>query len=152
MADLEPDAQIHYAEMMQMSKQSRISNQRNFGWPAHLLVLKISNMLNADSEDAKDIHKAVAKVTPFFHRDFFKSKTGKPFKESMMFRQLERSKILPTCRKHHSNKTRPDEFFKEFDDAQETMESSDDLNALPEEWDIVMKPKLAQRKSYTFPS
>ncbi len=127
-----------------MSKQSRIFNHRKA--TRNILTLRLIDILDVDPSDTKDLHKAVAKISPFFHPEFFTWKDGKPFKDSLLFKQEERSKILPTIRKHTSNKMRPAEFFGELDEAMKDMSDEDDLEALPEKWDIAVRPIIARRK------
>jgi hypothetical protein len=61
-----------------------------------------------------------------------------------MFNQAERAKDFPDIRSHVSNKYRSPEFFKEFEDAMTRVGGN--LADLPPEWDLHMRPIIAQRR------
>jgi hypothetical protein len=135
--------------MMEMTKKARRYNHHKFDCPGVILGFKLLHDLDVDDTDSKDIHKAIGKMTPFFDPAFIASKDGEPFKDSLMFNQLERLKTLPDCRTHVSNKYRPAEHFKDFDKATKDMEELEDL---PFEWDVAIRPIIAHCKSILSPS
>ena len=111
--------------------------------PTTLLILKLLAWLKALPEDSKDLHKAVAKISPFFNRGFLNSKDGLKFKDSGLFNQEERCKQHLDRRSHVSSKYRAEAFWKEFDDGFESEKTLDDL---PFEWDCTIRPIIAHRK------
>lgn len=146
-ADLEPLAQARYVEMKTMAKYSRRFNQSDYRSAASKLGFQLLDSLDVPrGQDSRDLYKAIAKMAPFFHREFFDYKNGQRFKDSLLFNQDERSKSPPELRSHLSNTFRPRECWNEFDKECEKMESEDDLDALPEEWDITIRPIIAHRK------
>lgn len=142
-ADLAPHAQTRYVEMMEMAKKARRYNYHKFDCPGVILGFKLIHDLDVDDTDSKDIHKAIGKMTPFFDPEFLASKDGEPFKDSLMFNQAERLKTLPDCRTHVSNKYRSAEHFKDFDKEAKAMEELEDL---PFEWDVAIRPIIAHCK------
>jgi hypothetical protein len=86
----------------------------------------------------------VAKISPFFYTPFLESEEGAPFRESLMFNQAERAKNYPDIRSHVSNKYRSPEFFEEYDQKAKDVQDLDDL---PFEWDIHVRPIIAHRES-----
>ncbi len=143
-ADLEPQAQTHYIEMKEMVKQSLKFNQRDLVNRACLLTFSLMKWLAPEPiEDSRDIHKAVAKLSPFFYSEFLESSDGQIFKESLLFKQEERSKNLPDIRSHVGNRHRPKEFWKEWDGVKKNMTSLDDV---PAEWDVIVRPIIARCK------
>ncbi len=145
-ADLEPHAQTHYIEMMEMSRKSRRFNHQKFDTPVNIMILRLLDQLDVEDDDVKDLNKSIAKISPFFHKDFFDAPEGQSYKDSLLFKQEERAKIMPDSRSHWSNKTRPKEFWKEVDEGLKKMEYADDVENLPEEWDMAVRPIIARRK------
>lgn len=143
-ADLEPNAQAHYMEMMDMTKKCRRYFRKLFDCAPIILGLRLIEDLDVELEYAKGVHKAIAKVAPFFCPEFLDSDDGKPFRDSLMFNQAERAKNFPDIRSHVSNKYRSPEFFKEFED--EMTRARGILADLPPEWDLHMRPIIAHRK------
>lgn len=103
--------------------------------------------LRTGIDDSRDVHRAVAKMMPFFYATFLESTEGKDFKESLVFDQVVRAKNLPDARSHVSNKYREPSFFKEFDDKMTAADG--DVGELPLEWDICTRPVIAHRKLLT---
>lgn len=132
--------------MMRMTKKCRQFNHATFDCPQTVLTFTLIHDLNI-TQDKKDLHKAVAKMTPFFHQEFFSSKYGEEFRDSLIFKQEERAKAPQDCRSHLSNKTRPAEFFKEYDEMNEKMKTNEDV---PEEWDVATRPIIAHCKFLHF--
>jgi hypothetical protein len=143
-ADLEPNAQAHYLEMIEMTKKCRKYCRKLFDCPPVILGLHLVDDLDVAPEYAKGVHKAIAKIAPFFFTQFLESEDGKPFKTSLMFNQTERAKNFPDIRSHVSNKYRGSEFFKEFEDEMRRVQG--ELNDLPPEWDLHIRPIIAHRK------
>ena len=130
-----------------MVKYSRRFSAQNLSTSATSLIFQIFDWLDVlDDKDSRDVHKAVAKISPFFDPEFLDSEHGKQFKDSFMLNQDERAKHPPNIRSHNSNKTRPEQFWQEFDEATQKMKHNDDLDALPFEMDIAIRPIIAHRK------
>jgi hypothetical protein len=142
-ADLEPEAQTHYIEMKEMARKSRKFNQRDFENPTCLLTFSLIQWLDAFRDDARDLHKAVGMLCPFFYREFLDSKEGEGFKDSLLFRQEERAKHLPDIRSSVGNAHRPKSFWKEWDDVEKNMK---DLSDTPAQWDVAVRPIIAHCK------
>ena len=92
------------------------------------------------------MHKAIAKVAPFFFPQFLDTKDGLQFKKSLIFNQKERAQHLPNIRSHTSNTFRSEEFWTEWDAAMENMEDTEDLEAIPEYMDTAIRPIIAHCK------
>jgi hypothetical protein len=131
--------------MMEMTKRSRRHNHKKFDCAPVILGLRLVDVLNVGPEDAKDVQKAIAKIAPFFYAPFLESEEGEPFRASLMFNQAERAKNFPDIRSHVSNKYRPPDFFKELD--KEANGTEVELENLPFEWDVHVRPIIAHRKS-----
>lgn len=112
--------------------------------PTTLLSLNLLDSLNVLPEDSKDLHKGIAKMSPFFHQDFLHSEDGLKFKNSLLFNQEERSQQVLDRRTHVSSKYRTKAFWKEYDDGSK---GNTDLDDLPFEWDCSIRPIIAHRKS-----
>ncbi|EHK97021.1 hypothetical protein M7I_7276 [Glarea lozoyensis 74030] len=145
-ADLEPLAQERYIEMLDMVKTFRkwgrrseksMTNEKSF---IHLTIMAEMEVVR---EDSKDAQKAIAKVMPFFRSDFLKSEMGAKFKDSLMFNQSERAKHVPDCRTSTSTMYRSAKFWQPFEEAEDKMKHEEDMEALPEEWDLKTRPIIA---------
>lgn len=143
-ADLEPNAQAHYVEMMEMVKACKKHSRKEFDCAPIILSLRLIDELDVATEYTQGVHKAIAKIAPFFYSPFLESEEGAPFKNSLMFNQAERAKNFPDIRSHVSNKYRSPDFFKSFED--EMRRVNDELNDLPPEWDLAIRPIIAHRK------
>jgi hypothetical protein len=110
-ADLEPNAQAHYTEMMDMTRKCRKYCRKLFDCPPVILGFHLVHDLDVEPEYAKGVHKAIGKIAPFFFTHFLESEEGAPFKDSLMFNQAERAKHFPDIRTHISNKYRSPEFL-----------------------------------------
>jgi hypothetical protein len=127
---LEPHAQTHYVEMLAMAKYSRRHNARDFINSVALISLKLLDWLKVPvGQDSKDLHKALAKI----------------YKNSMMFNQEERAKNPPDIRTHTSNSFRPQDFWTEFDESADKIDS-DYQDARITEYDIAIRPIIAYCK------
>jgi hypothetical protein len=143
---LEPHAQTHYVEMLAMAKYSRRHNARDFINSVALISLKLLDWLKVPvGQDSKDLHKALAKISPFFFSDFLDTERGKIYKNSMMFNQEERAKNPPDIRTHTSNSFRPQDFWTEFDESADKIDS-DYQDARITEYDIAIRPIIAYCK------
>jgi hypothetical protein len=82
-------------------------------------LAKFMQMVNHFREERRvvdDAFKAYAAIALFFETDRFKAhKVGSMFKDSLLFDQEERAKHVPDRRTHKSNKTMPEEFWKDWD-------------------------------------
>ncbi|CAG8959200.1 hypothetical protein HYFRA_00012557 [Hymenoscyphus fraxineus] len=144
-ADTEPHAHERYIEMRSMAKKSLSFLMKT---PVgedndRFIAMKLVADMNVSAEDMGDVRKALAKVLPFFTKDFLDSESGLPFRDSLLFKQEERAKTIPDCRTHVSNKHRKAEFWKPFDDAIDKLEDTDDLGSFPDEWDVTVRPIIA---------
>ncbi|TVY87687.1 hypothetical protein LAWI1_G006032 [Lachnellula willkommii] len=113
-ADLEPHAQVHYKQMLEMAKKSRTFVSEKLDVLLHpicQLAIDLIDDLDVEPDDTKDLNKAVALITPFFFPDFLESKKGQKFKNSLLFNQVERAKHPPTFYKSGVLRTRADEYF-----------------------------------------
>jgi len=128
-----------------MTKKCRRYFRKLFDCAPIILGFQLVDDLDVEPEYAKGVHKAIAKVAPFFWPQFLWSKDGEPFRNSLMFNQAERAKDFPDIRSHVSNKYRSPEFFKEFEDAMTRVGGN--LADLPPEWDLHMRPIIAHRRS-----
>ncbi|TVY41459.1 hypothetical protein LOCC1_G005137, partial [Lachnellula occidentalis] len=146
-ADLEPHAQVHYKQMLEMVKKSRTFISKKLDVLSHpicQLAIDVIDDLDIARDDAKDLNKAVGLITPFFFPDFLDSKKGQKFKNSLLFNQVERAKYPPTCRSHVSNRYLPTEFFDELDACGKSMKPGEDiLDMLPLDWDKTVRPIIA---------
>lgn len=129
--------------MKEMARKCRKFNQRDFENPVWLLTIELIQWLDTFGDDARDLHKAIGKLTPFFYPDFLESKEGEAFKESLLFQQEERAKHLPDIRSSVSNANRPKAFWKEWEEVKKDMK---DLNDIPSKWDVVARPIIAHCK------
>lgn len=109
------------------------------------IAMKLIVDMKVPAEDQKDVSKALAKILPFFSKDFLNSEKGVEFRDSMLFKQEERAKTIPDCRTAVSTKYRPKEFWKEFDEEEKKMQHVENLEVLPEEWDLKIRPIVASR-------
>lgn len=107
-------------------------------------LMRLESVMELNLEDEKDLRKSYAKITPYFHPEFFTSKYGEAYKGSLLFKQEERAKNFVPSRSHYGNENRGKEFWKHLDDCK--MKDEDDLEALPEEWDVAVRPIIAQRR------
>jgi hypothetical protein len=135
--------------MIAMVKYSRRHNQSSLHTSSTILSLKLCDELDVSPSDSKDLHKALGKVYPFFNPEFLDTDKGEEFKDSMLFKQEERARAFPDIRTHISTKHRPEEFYAELDKKLKETKHDDDLDALPFEWDMNIRPILAHRKSLT---
>lgn len=144
-SDTEPHAQIHYIEMKQLVKKSLKFNARDIYHPSSILTFTVVKWLGVVGDEARDVWKAVAKLSPFMYPDFFQSELGEAFKDSLLFNQEERAKNLPDIRGWVSNTTRPKEFWREWDIIEKDPKKG--LDDTPIEWDMVIRPIIARCKS-----
>lgn len=61
-----------------------------------------------------DMFNAFAAMSLFFSSDFFES-DGTEFRDTLLIKQDERAKQLPSRRRYDSNKCMPKEFWEEWD-------------------------------------
>lgn len=128
---------------MAMAKRSLRFNERNPEGFTSPVTLSLMKWLSATGDDVRDVRKAVAKVSPFFNREFLDSKDGEEFCASLLFKQEERAKQLPDIRSAFSNTSRKKEFWKGWEQVKKDIKDLDDI---PEEWDVAIRPIIARRK------
>lgn len=97
----------------------------------------------------KDMRRAYVIVCLFFPMGatFFATKAGRKHKSSKIFEQDARSKQLPDRRGSRSCRHRDDSFFQELDKVTRRYRLPEDYSAndLPLEWDVCIRPKIAER-------
>lgn len=140
-ADLDPHSQTRYIEMVEMARKSRRYNHRTFDCAPVILGFRLILDCDIKPEDGnrRDLHRAVAKLTPFFLPEFLESDAGAPFKDSLIFNQIERARQGRIGRAHHSNKEKPASFFQGVDDA----DIANGPESYPPEWDRTCRPIIA---------
>ncbi|KAI1206620.1 uncharacterized protein F4807DRAFT_463565 [Annulohypoxylon truncatum] len=168
--DLEPGAQEKYAETCKIMR-GILGPQKTFGtteWVWFLVNvldwLGIRTDYTTYSHEARagwphpfitqDIVKAFVAMAMFFPgleqtkpvSDFFDSKEGSEFKDSLLFKPHERAKTLPDCRTRASFKYRPKSFWKEWEevlkDAKENKKFFADI--YPMKWSVAIRPIIAK--------
>ncbi|KAG4427609.1 hypothetical protein IFR05_016909 [Cadophora sp. M221] len=116
--------------------------------PSDPRVMEDQFMAFLDKEKARNLHRAIAKITPFFNHHniskgfFAPDAPGAPFKDSLIFNQVERARVYPDVRSHRSNKMQPDAFWDEFDReiGEEGVHGVEDL---PADRDLTIRPIIA---------
>lgn len=135
------------SRMVELYKQSRKYLRKITDCAPNIMAFHVVHDLcsmKAGTDGSQDVHRAVAKIMPFFHSMFLDSPEGGSFKGSLIFDQAQRAKRFPDVRSHVSNKYRNPSFFKELDD---TLTAADgDAKELPLEWDTCTRPAIAHRK------
>ena len=63
--------------MKEAARKSRKFNQRDFENPVCLLTFQLIQWLDTIGDDARDLHKAIGKLSPFFYPEFLESKEVK---------------------------------------------------------------------------
>jgi len=129
--------------MKEAARKSRKFNQRDFENPVCLLTFQLIQWLDTIGDDARDLHKAIGKLSPFFYPEFLESKEGEEFKDSHLFQQEERAKHLPDIRSSVSNAYRPKAFWREWEKVKKSVK---ELEELPIEWDVATRPIIAHCK------
>lgn len=130
------------------TKNSLKYNRKSLDTPASILTFQLFDWLDAlDRHDSLDVHRAIAKISPFFLPEFFDSKHGQKFKDSLLYNHKERAKQLPDVRSHTSNTYRSEKFWKEWNEAASKM-AGVGLNAIPEHMDNAIRPIIAHCKLY----
>jgi hypothetical protein len=150
-ADSEPHAQERYIEMLDLVKAWRKWSRRvdaPLGSEKAIIQMTLIGEMEVTLADTKDVEKAIAKVMPFFRTNFQDSEKGARFKGSLMFNQVERAKHVPDCCTSMSNMYRPARFWKTLEEAEDEMDDEEDMEALPEEWDLKTRPIIAQCKFF----
>jgi len=136
--------------MQEMAKKSRKFVHKELDLLTHpicQLAIDILDELDVEVDDTKDLHKAVALISPFFFPDFLESEKGQTFKDSLLFNHAERAKNPPNCRSNVSNKYLPKDFFDELDaHGKRTKPEEDILDTIPMDWDRTVRPIIAHRK------
>jgi hypothetical protein len=100
----------------------------------------------------RDIVRAYAMIVPFFPdlpqhsiEEFLNSEYGKQFRDSKLFKPLDRVQV-PNQRSHTSNRYRPKDFWKEWQDIEKDKHKLPLVQAYPQNWDKLVRPILARCK------
>ncbi|KAH9899086.1 hypothetical protein F4778DRAFT_771654 [Xylariomycetidae sp. FL2044] len=170
MGDLEPGVQEKYGEYCKLVSTilEKAPGGMSTGWVwfiAELLAwLGVRTDYDSYSHEGtapwphafivQDIVKAFVDMAMFFpslHEctpvaAFFKSQDGQEFKESLLFKQLERSKTLPDRRTRTGFKFRPKSFWKKWDDIVTENKAKDVYyaDAYPMDWSVTIRPIIAK--------
>lgn len=119
MADQEPGALSRYAEsklMVQSMDRFVMTNGINTGPFKLCSFMKMASHFREERRIVDDAFQAYAAIALFFETEaFLASEVGVAFKDSKLFDQVERSKHVPDRRTHLSNKTRPEEFWNDWE-------------------------------------
>jgi hypothetical protein len=98
----------------------------------------------------RDIVRAYAMIVPFFPdlsqhsiEKFLNSKYGKRFKDSKLFKPLDRVQA-PNRRSHTSNRYRPKDFWNEWQDIKKDKNRLPLAQSYPQKWDKLVRPILAR--------
>ncbi|KAI0834510.1 hypothetical protein F5Y06DRAFT_156139 [Hypoxylon sp. FL0890] len=168
--DLEPGAQEKYAETCKILGGILGSHQttESTDWVWSIVNILDWLGLRTDYETyshegragwphpfiTQDIVKAFAQMAIFFPNleqckpmvDFFKSKEGSKYKDTLLFKPHERAKTLPDCRKRTSFKYRPKEFWEEWEKVIKETKASRKYyaDAYPMKWNVAVRPILAK--------
>jgi hypothetical protein len=155
---MDPESSVAYIESMNLAKAVEHHEMGSMERAEYcLLVLNFLGVEpGVDNRRAlRDIVRAYVMIVPFFPdlpvhsiTNFLASKHGKRFRDSKLLKPHERMQV-PNRRSHTSNKYRPKEFWKEW----QQIEKSGENPALnyPHEWRIVSKPIIAKCKSSPSP-
>lgn len=150
-ADLEPGAQLKYSEALRMVKEMVTHNQ--FASPAGMTPFaKLLRSIPGATEHRRsvtDMFNAFAAMSLFFSSNFFES-DGTEYQDTLLIKQDERAKQLPSRRRYDSNKCMPREFWEEWDSIIKTArrEHSGRVDeAIPLEWNVAIRPFIAHRES-----
>ncbi|KAH7067817.1 hypothetical protein FB567DRAFT_256347 [Paraphoma chrysanthemicola] len=118
-ADQEPGAMGRYAEMMFMISSMDaflMGNGLNAGPFELCKFMQMASHFREERRVVDDAFKAYAAIALFFEsKAFLDHGIGKLFTDSQLLDQEERAKHVPDRRTHLSNKTMPDEFWKDWD-------------------------------------
>ncbi|EKG18620.1 hypothetical protein MPH_04093 [Macrophomina phaseolina MS6] len=154
-ADVEPGAQQRWANYKRMVAELQSWELPKGRTPAsHIKRVMYGMRLLAElgiDQDChrrikRDMHLSNAMTSIFFGKygAFFNSESGLNFKSSPLLNQAERAKNPPDIRTPHSNKTRPKEHWKEWDDISKTQRSRRQIiDYYPEHWNLIVRPTVA---------
>ncbi|KAJ4983302.1 hypothetical protein SVAN01_11183 [Stagonosporopsis vannaccii] len=147
LGDAQPDALERYVEhkymvdAMDMFVMSQCIN------PGPFELCKTMHMADDFREERRvvdDAFTAYAAIAVFFESEaFLASEYGEPWRDTKLLDQAERAKHVPDRRMHNSNKTMPEEFWKEWDELLKTNErrSGDEVDDIyPMEWRKTLRP------------
>ena len=155
-AFLEPGAEDSWREYSTIYREAE-GNLQLFQ-SSHLLASQVLRHLNYHANlhprVAKDAQRASIVILLFTSKaaSFFESKRGSRHKDSKLFDQGERSKHIPDRRSCTSCKYRDQSFYQPLDDAIKKSRNKvipNRYDEVPIEWDLCIRPKLAQRKQTT---
>ena len=141
-ADFKPGAGQRYVKSADLVKKMKNCLGSNWSITGPLAFLDVNPFEHR--RVLPDMRLAYAMMALFFTSDSEISKTMLEMNihEHLILNQAERVKTLPDRRTYHSNKTRPKEFWKEWDELPRTSFFSDNF---PIEWDMKIRPMIARR-------
>ncbi|KKZ63042.1 hypothetical protein EMCG_02612 [[Emmonsia] crescens] len=149
-ADLEPNGFARWNELLQIRSKCDVNY--------HYMTATVANwwkpliFLNyhpgTHSRVRGDARRACLMTSLFFpagNAFFNNSEDGDELKKSMLFRQGERSKVLPDRRGYQCPTSGGNKFFEELDEIAERCQKNKTylLDELPQEWDVALRPKIA---------
>ncbi|KAK2803520.1 hypothetical protein FQN50_006955 [Emmonsiellopsis sp. PD_5] len=149
-ADLDPESFPHWNEMVQIRTKSTACipymAATTVPWAKMLRFLNCHP--TSHSRVRRDAPRAYMMTGLFFPIGsiFFEHENGAEIKDSLLFKQEERSKLLPDRRGHQSCASRAGEFFEELDQIGENCKRNKScvVDEVPLEWDVILRPKVAQ--------
>lgn len=97
----------------------------------------------------RDMRQSDLLVSLFFDQDpsFLSSEDAASFRDSLLLNQQARSAQFPDIRSHHSNKTRPAEYWQEWDDLHTISEPNGQIIThadCPTRWSLTLQPTIAR--------
>ncbi|KAG9773003.1 hypothetical protein KCU88_g5960, partial [Aureobasidium melanogenum] len=150
-SDLEPGAQARWEEYIALRAEATqdFIVRENTCVPCAQMLKFLDYHPETHSRVMRDAVRAYIIVWLFSSKApaFFNSKAGSKFKSSKLFAQEERSKELPDRRSGQSCRYRDDSFYHDLDKQLVDYQRGpfkDDYSELPYEWDVVIRPKIAQ--------
>ncbi|KAK2771436.1 hypothetical protein FQN52_000501 [Onygenales sp. PD_12] len=150
-ADLDPESFPRWNELAQI--RDKITECVPYMAAMTVPMAKMLRFLNchptSHSRVRRDGPRAYMMTALFFPigSTFFQEpEGGAEIKDSLLFKQEERSKLLPDRRGHQSSSSRGNEFFEEFDQIVEKCKKNKSFLAdeVPLEWSVILRPKIAQ--------
>lgn len=150
LGDLQPDGYEHHLELGKMvDAMDKFVMSKITPGPFELAkFMKMADHFFEERRVVDDCFRAYAAIAMFFDtEDFLASRQGEPFKESKLLKQAERARDLPDRRTHNSVKTRPKEFWDEWDRLSKHTEEDDTCEDIfPMEWRKAIRPVVIRCK------
>ncbi|KAI1134852.1 hypothetical protein F5Y05DRAFT_192827 [Hypoxylon sp. FL0543] len=169
-ADLEPGAQEKYAETCKILGgilESHL-NTKSTDWVWSIVNILDWLRVRTDYDTytyeplapwphpfvTQDIVKAYVQTAIFFPNleqckpmvNFFESKEGSEYKDTLLLKPHERAKTLPDCRTRSSFRYRPKEFWKEWEAVLKEAKANSKFYAdvYPIKWNVAIRPMIAK--------